>query len=170
MGNLCTTGERWEAVRPTHISETTVNIVVYSNVGNWPVHNLSKSVHRSSSSLPLLKLHYDVRMPRAPTLAARRLLALRLLAGLLSSSTWSFEARAFPDLYEACAWAKEQLAPLAAHDPALRDLLRVLDEEPPSPWSSQRGVKRELRRLAADAQAIAVRSKTLRRVKRTRHG
>ena len=102
---------------------------------------------------------HDDQMPnRAPT-PARRLaalrLALRLTAGVLTSTSFTFEQQPMGDAFEAMDWLRGQLAPLARHDRHIRDLLCIIDpEHGTAPWSSPRGTKRELLRLAAQAQAL----------------
>lgn len=102
---------------------------------------------------------HDDRMPNRAPSPVRRLvalrLALRLTAGVFSSTGFTFEHQPFGDAFEAMEWLRGQLAPLARHDRHLRDLLCIIDpEQGTAPWSSPRGTKQELLRLAAQAQAL----------------
>ncbi len=81
-------------------------------------------------------------------------LALRLTAGLLSTTGFTLDRQPFGNGYEAQQWLRRQLAPLARRDRFIRDLMAVLDpENPPRRWASPRAAKRELLRLAARGAA-----------------
>jgi hypothetical protein len=104
---------------------------------------------------------YPRRMSNRPS-AAHRLavlrLALRLTAGVLHTTGYTpeYQRRIVGDPYEAQAWLRIQLAPLARNDWLIRELLKVLDPERPARrWTSPRAAKRELLRLSASARALA---------------
>jgi hypothetical protein len=99
----------------------------------------------------------SLRTPAARRLATRRIVALRLIAGVLHATAYTHEhqRRILGDSFEAQAWLRVQLAPLARHDWLIAELLRVLDpERPPRRWTSPRTVKQELLLLAAQAQQL----------------
>ena len=87
---------------------------------------------------------------------AVRILALRLLAGVLSDAGWLQEHRLFADAHTAMRWLRAQLGPMANRDQVLREIVRILDpERSPRPWNSHKGTKRELLRLGDLAQGFA---------------
>jgi hypothetical protein len=101
-------------------------------------------------------------MPSHIPSSARRLAALkyslRLAFGLLAANTFRWEHHPFQgDQFAALEWLRNTLRPFARRDRFLSSLLRVLDQNhPPRPWSSPRGAKAELFRMAARVQVMAV--------------
>ncbi len=98
-------------------------------------------------------------MPNRPAIrrrsAAARSLAMRLIAGVLTSTSWAHAHKPLADEFSALEWLREQLTPLARHDRLVRELMCVLDpEEPCRPWNRPKSTKAELDRLAACAQAF----------------
>jgi len=92
-------------------------------------------------------------------------LALRLTAGLFSTTAFTYEHRPIAgDAYGQLAWLRAQLTPLARHDRLIRELVAMLDpERAVRRWASPHTAKRELLRLAERAQALGAVKRKVRR-------
>lgn len=114
-----------------------------------------------AARFPRWSLLRSSRTARSLSLAEQReyhavRLALILTAGVLQAGTFVASARPLPgDFYEHYAWLRRTLQPLARRSPTVACFIRLINlEGPRTAWDDPRVVRRHLRLLAANVEAI----------------